>query len=133
MDALIAHKIPTKINMVVMDGQNTDEIISMAELTKDSNIDVRYIEEMPFNGTQNGSSSIHWNYKKIFDQLVMHYPKLMKLPDPANATANHYQVPGYSGKLGIIAAYSRTFCGSCNRIRLTSQGIIKTCLYDEVN
>src|SRR5690606_36002904 len=54
-----------------------------------------------------------------------------RIPDPENSTAFHYQVPGYHGKLGIIAAFSRTFCGTCNRIRLTAQGLLKTCLYDD--
>ena len=53
------------------------------------------------------------------------------IADPANATADHYQVPGFKGDVGIIAAFSRTFCGSCNRIRITAQGTLKTCLYDD--
>lgn len=51
--------------------------------------------------------------------------------DPANATAYHYQVPGYRGDIGVIAAFSRTFCGTCNRLRITAQGTLKTCLYDD--
>jgi cyclic pyranopterin phosphate synthase len=59
------------------------------------------------------------------------YPTLQKLKDPESSTAYHYQVPGYQGNVGIIAAFSRTFCGTCNRIRVTAQGTLKTCLYDE--
>jgi cyclic pyranopterin phosphate synthase len=55
---------------------------------------------------------------------------LEKLPDPPFSTSYNYKVPGHRGKIGIIAAYSRTFCGTCNRLRLTPQGILKTCLYD---
>jgi len=53
-------------------------------------------------------------------------PDIQNLPDPPNSTAQHYQIPGYRGNIGIIAAYSRTFCGSCNRIRITPKGMLKT-------
>ena len=60
----------------------------------------------------------------------MHYPTLQKTGDGPFSTSYDYQIPGYEGTLGIIAAFSRTFCGTCNRIRLTAQGVLKTCLYD---
>ncbi|MEO1652526.1 MAG: hypothetical protein AAFU64_03180 [Bacteroidota bacterium] len=53
------------------------------------------------------------------------------MEDAPHSTARHYQIPGFKGKVGIIAAFSRTFCGSCNRIRVTAQGQLKTCLYDD--
>lgn len=131
LEALIANKIPTKINAVVMEGKNIEDIIPLIELGKNQNIDIRFIEEMPFNGEGAHYAQLNWTYKKILSYIQTHYPELKKLPDPANATAYHYQVTGYQGKIGIIAAFSRTFCGTCNRIRITPQGILKTCLYDE--
>ena len=68
--------------------------------------------------------------KKILAHLTEHFPNIQKISDPANSTAAHYQIPGHQGTIGIIAAFSRSFCGSCNRIRLTPQGMLKTCLYD---
>ena len=53
------------------------------------------------------------------------------MPTRPGDTASHYTVAGHQGRLGIIAAYSRTFCGTCNRIRLTAEGGLKTCLYDQ--
>ena len=53
------------------------------------------------------------------------------MKDPVNSTALNYQVKGFKGTFGVIPAFSRTFCGTCNRIRLTAQGMLKTCLYDE--
>jgi len=53
------------------------------------------------------------------------------MSDPKNSTSLNYQVPGAKGSFGIIPAFSRTFCGTCNRIRLTPEGMLKTCLYDE--
>jgi molybdenum cofactor biosynthesis protein A len=131
LDALLAADIPTKINVVVMEGQNIEDIIPLIELGKNQNIDIRFIEEMPFNGEGAHYTQLNWTYKKILTYIQSHYPELIKLTDPANSTAYHYQVPGYSGKIGIIAAFSRTFCGTCNRIRITPQGTLKTCLYDD--
>ena len=123
--------IPVKINMVVMDGRNTQDIIPMAELTRDQGVQIRFIEEMPFNGTGVHPGSLRWNYRAIHEHLLTQYPGLSRLTDKPGATATSYQIPGYQGRLGIIAAFSRTFCGTCNRIRLTAQGVIKTCLYDQ--
>ena len=60
-----------------------------------------------------------------------HFPNIQKIPDPPYSTSHNYQIPNHKGQVGIIAAYSRTFCGTCNRIRLTPQGLLKTCLYDD--
>jgi molybdenum cofactor biosynthesis enzyme MoaA len=54
-----------------------------------------------------------------------------KVSDDPFSTANHYAIPGYRGNIGVIAAFSRTFCGTCNRIRVTAQGGLKTCLYGQ--
>jgi len=128
---LLEHGIPVKINAVVMDGKNIEDIVPLIELGKDHPVSVRFIEEMPFNGEGSHYTSLTWTYRKIVDYIKEHYPELEKIADPQNSTAYHYQVPGYSGNIGVIAAFSRTFCGTCNRIRITAQGELKTCLYDD--
>lgn len=128
---LIDAGIPVKINSVVMEGRNVEDIIPMIGLTKDQDVSVRFIEEMPFNGEGSHYPKLNWTYKKILEHIRSEWPDLEKLPDPPHATATSYKVPGYRGSIGIIAAFSRTFCGSCNRIRLTAQGMLKTCLYDD--
>jgi cyclic pyranopterin phosphate synthase len=130
-EQLLHHNIPVKINAVVMENKNIDDLLPMVELTKNQNVSVRFIEEMPFNGEGQHYAHLTWTYKKILEHLKQHYPTLQKVTDPEHATAYHYQVPGYTGNIGIIAAFSRTFCGTCNRIRLTAQGTLKTCLYDD--
>lgn len=130
LHALLDQDIPVKINAVVMDGKNTEDIIPMVELARNHSISIRFIEEMPFNGEGNHYPSLTWSYKKIHDYIKQHFPDLHKVPDPLFSTAYHYAIPGFRGNVGIIAAYSRTFCGTCNRIRVTSQGTLKTCLYD---
>ncbi len=128
---LVESEIPVKINAVVMDGKNIDDIIPLVELSRKNNVDVRFIEEMPFNGEGNHYPTLVWTYKKIIDYLKEHYPDLHKIPDPQFSTSYNYHVPGYKGNIGVIAAFSRTFCGTCNRVRVTAQGTLKTCLYDD--
>jgi molybdenum cofactor biosynthesis protein A len=128
---LIDEGFEVKINAVVMDGKNTEDIIPLTELTKNHNVSVRFIEEMPFNGEGLHYPKLEWNLHKILAELKANYPDLQKLKDAPSSTSYNYQVPGYQGNVGIIAAFSRTFCGTCNRIRLTAQGDLKTCLYDD--
>ena len=130
LEALLQHDIRVKINAVVMDGQNTDDLIPLAEMTQKIPVDVRFIEEMPFNVGDHVNTGPVWDYHRILDTLRMEWPDLEKIPDPPFSTSMNYRVPGYAGTLGIIAAWSRTFCGTCNRIRVTPQGVLKTCLYD---
>jgi len=131
LDQLLKHDIEVKINAVVMDGKNTGDILPLTELTKDLPISVRFIEEMPFNGDDHAYKGLEWDYVKIFSEIKGHYPDIEKLNDPAFSTSSNYQIPGHKGNVGIIAAYSRTFCGTCNRIRVTPEGVLKTCLYDD--
>ena len=129
-ESLLEHNVPTKINAVVMEGQNIEDILPLVELSRHQPVSIRFIEEMPFNGEGNHYPVLVWNHKKILEYLKAHYPDIKKIPDPPHSTSSNYQIPGFKGNVGIIAAYSRTFCGTCNRIRLTPKGTLKTCLYD---
>jgi molybdenum cofactor biosynthesis protein A len=131
LQQLLESRIPVKINAVVMEGKNIEDMVPMVELTKSNDVSVRFIEEMPFNGEGNHYAKLTWTHKRIFDYIKEHYPSVVKLPDAASSTSYNYQVPGHKGTIGIIAAFSRTFCGTCNRIRITAQGTLKTCLYDD--
>ncbi len=126
---LLQHNIPVKINTVVMAGKNTEDIILMADLTRTYPVSVRFIEEMPFNGSGSREPTPTWTYRQILEMLRQHFPAIRAIENPPHATASYYQIPGHLGTVGIIAAFSRTFCGTCNRIRLTAQGTLKTCLY----
>jgi cyclic pyranopterin phosphate synthase len=130
LDELLKYGIDVKINAVVMDGKNTQDIIPLVELTKELPVSVRFIEEMPFNGDGHIYTGLKWDYVRIIDEIKAGYPAMKKLEDSLYSTAYNYKVPGYKGSLGVIAAYSRTFCGTCNRIRITPEGELKTCLYD---
>jgi molybdenum cofactor biosynthesis enzyme MoaA len=112
-----------------MDGKNTQDIIPLVELTKELPVSVRFIEEMPFNGDV--YAGLTWDYNRILGTIKEKHIDIRKIPDTEYSTSYNYQIPGYKGSVGIIAAYSRTFCGTCNRIRITPHGELKTCLYDD--
>lgn len=130
LNALFESSIPVKINAVVMDGKNIEDIVPLVELGRHNAVDIRFIEEMPFNGEGSHYSRLEWTHVRILEHIREHYPSMIKVHDPEASTSSGYQVPGFAGKLGIIPAFSRTFCGTCNRIRVTAQGTLKTCLYD---
>lgn len=131
LDELLKHGIFVKINAVVIDGQNTEDLVPLAELTRHHPISMRFIEEMPFNGEGTHYPVLNWTYRRILQELQTNFAGIQALENEPFATAQEYQIPGYQGTIGIIAAFSRTFCGTCNRIRLTAQGSLKTCLYDD--
>lgn len=122
------YEIPLKINMVVMEGINTDEIIPISRLAENNPIEVRFIEQMPFNGN-GGLGKTRWNWEAILQVLKTHYPTLRGI-NQKDSTARVYRIPGFVGTLGIIGGYSRIFCSTCSRIRVTPRGLLKTCLYD---
>jgi cyclic pyranopterin phosphate synthase len=126
---LLGSDIKVKINMVVMKGKNVDDIYPMLELARHDNVGVRFIEEMPFNGTAGQGNQELWPMKSILAHISKKY-EFEKIPDAPSSTSYNYRINGFKGTFGIIAAFSRTFCGTCNRIRVTPQGELKTCLYD---
>lgn len=130
LDALLKNNIETKLNAVVMAEKNIVDIIPLAGLTKSLPISVRFIEEMPFNGEGIHMNSLPWDHIRILNTLREKFPDIQKIADPPFSTSYNYNIPGHKGNIGIIAAYTRSFCGSCNRIRVTPQGELKTCLYD---
>src|SRR5258707_282879 len=129
LENCLKNDIEVKINAVVMDGKNTQDIIPLVQLTKDLPVSVRFIEEMPFNGDGHIYNGLKWDYLRILEEITKEYPGIQKVPDALYSTSYNYKIPGHKGSVGIIAAYSRTFCGTCNRVRITPVGELKTCLY----
>lgn len=124
----VGASIKLKINCVVMRGLNDREIVSFVELCREKPIEVRFIEYMPFDGNK-------WNKGKMFSYQEMlavireKYPTLVKLDDHKNDTSKTYQVPGFKGRIGFITSMTHNFCGTCNRLRITSDGNLKVCLF----
>ncbi len=128
---LLALKMEVKINAVIMEHKNIADIIPFVAWTQHQNINVRFIEEMPFNGSGNTPENCVWNYQKILAHIKTQFPNIINLPSEKSGTSLNYKVKGFKGSFGIIPAFSRTFCGTCNRIRLTAKGEMRTCLYSE--
>ncbi|KAK6346401.1 hypothetical protein TWF730_010726 [Orbilia blumenaviensis] len=120
---------PLKVNCVVMNKLNVDEIPAFLAMTKDQPIEVRFIEYMPFTGNKWESGKMI-TYQAMLDQIRQSHPDLQKVQDHKNDTSKTYRIPGYKGKLGFITSMTHNFCGTCNRLRITSDGNIKVCLFD---
>ena len=120
-----------KLNAVVMHGMNETDILPLVNFTEKHPVSVRFIEEMPFNGFGLVEEKLFWDYRRILSHIKSEFPHIEEVPMAYGETSKNYHVPGFMGDVGIIAAFSRTFCGSCNRIRVTSLGQVKTCLYDD--
>jgi molybdenum cofactor biosynthesis protein A len=125
---LLQEGFEVKLNCVVADEKNIADIVPFIQLTEFHALSVRFLEEMPFNG-QDTFNLPRWNYQAIFEHILSHFPQVQKITDGANSTSINYKVPGYLGSFGIIPSFSRTFCGTCNRIRLSATGELRTCLY----
>ena len=127
---LINEGFNVKMNIVLINGFNNDEIIDFIELTRHLSVSIRFIEFMPFDGNA-------WNKEKlvtqeeILTQVDSHFgaTNLIKLEDESNLIARRYKIEGFKGEFGIISTVSNPFCDGCNRIRLTANGRIKNCLF----
>ncbi len=126
--ALLREGFDIKLNCVLSAAKNTADIIPFIELTKHHSLSVRFLEEMPFNGSDT-FDAINWSYQDIHHHISQHYDDILTLPNAPHSTSVNYAIPGYKGSFGIIPSFSRTFCGTCNRIRLSATGELRTCLY----
>ena len=130
--SLVDAGLDVKVNCIVLDGQNTDRLLDFVALTRKLPVDVRFLEEMPFNGSTPAgqAAGIAWDHRRILEHVRAAYPTLQRVPTTRpGQTAVDYALPGHAGRVGIIASYSRTFCGTCNRIRVNAKGELRTCLY----
>lgn len=125
---LLSEDFEVKLNCVVSAAKNVEDIIPFVELTRNHPLRVRFLEEMPFNGSSE-FDELNWNHKNIYNYIANSYPEIISLENEPNSTSENYRIAGYKGSFGIIASFSRTFCGTCNRIRLSATGELRTCLY----
>jgi GTP 3',8-cyclase len=123
---------PVKINMVVMRGINDDEIEDFARLTIEHPWHVRFIELMPVGEM----ASLTMEHVVPSDEILARLSKVGALaadagPARGNGPAAYYRFAGAPGRVGVITPMSHTYCGDCNRVRLTADGRLRTCLYGE--
>lgn len=118
--------INTKINCVLIGGFNDDEILDFAKFAQDNDYDVRFIELMPIGEGQNMDSKAFISNQKILDTI----PDLIK--SETDGVSKSYKFKNKKGSIGLISPLSNSFCKSCSRIRLTSDGKIKPCLHSDL-
>ena len=119
-----------KINMVVMRGVNDDEILDFAALTINKPFNVRFIEYMPTLKEKNWQSLMVPG-DELLKRLSERYRMQKVTHEALDGPAVNYQIQGAVGKLGFITPISSHFCQDCNRIRVTSSGAVKSCLFDD--
>ncbi|MDJ0622186.1 MAG: GTP 3',8-cyclase MoaA [Desulfocapsaceae bacterium] len=124
----IERNIPIKVNSVVMEDTKDSEIADLVGLGKKDSVTVRFIEKMPFSGADHIAKMDNGN---LLDRLRKIFPEMVEEHADIPSTARVFTLPGYQGKLGVIEGNSRHFCRSCNKVRITPTGILKTCLYDD--
>jgi len=130
MEALEKSSMNLKLNVVVQSGINTNEITDFVRLTKEKDIAVRFIEEMPFNGKGQREMQEAWNYNKILNEIKSEFD-VSGIQSEKSSTSRNFSIENHKGYVGIIPAFTRTICGDCNRIRITSTGTFKNCLFDD--
>jgi cyclic pyranopterin phosphate synthase len=123
-------KIKLKINCVMMRGLNDHQLLPFVEMTQSEDLEVRFIEYMPFGGNKWNKKKM-MSYEDMLDAIRAKHPDIARLKDARNDTSKTWQVPGFAGRVGFITSMTHNFCGSCNRLRITSDGNLKVCLHGE--
>ena len=113
---------PVKVNTVLIGGFNDAEIPAFVEMTRETPVELRFIELMPMGGEFGKEAYLPGQI--VLDRV----PELKPLPENGGV-ARLYRLPGGAGRVGLISPLSRHFCGTCNRLRLTSEGNLKPCLH----
>ena len=119
---------PLKVNCVLMRGFNEDQIIPFGMFAREEGVTVRFIEFMPLEEGRTWSPDTVVTLDEILARMAEYRP-LVEIPHARSETARRYRFDDGVGEIGIIAPVSHPFCGHCSRIRITSDGKIRTCLF----
>lgn len=130
IDSFIDRGYHVKVNMVVMNEINMNEVVDFVNWTKNEPVHVRFIEFMPFPGNAWKPEKLI-SFEEIIEEIKNLYPNIVKLEDHPNETTKKFQVPGHKGTFAVISTMSEPFCSGCNRLRLTSDGKLRNCLFSK--
>ena len=132
LDAAIdAGLAPIKLNCVIMRGQNDDELIEFAMLTKRRPIYVRFIEVMPVRENVELQRDTYVSSEEILERISVN-GELQAVPGPqGNGPARYFAFPGAMGAVGVISPLSHDYCETCNRVRLSADGRLRLCLFGD--
>ena len=119
---------PVKVNCVLLRGFNEDQIIPFGKFAREEGVVLRFIEFMPLEEDRVWSPNVVVTLDEILERMSEYLP-LVEIPHARSETARRYRFEDGLGEIGIIAPVSHPFCGHCSRIRVTSDGKIRTCLF----
>lgn len=122
---------PVKINVVVMRGVNDDELVDFAALTLKYPLHVRFIEYMPIGVASTWSGDKVVTEAEILERISSALGKLESVVAQSSGPARLFSLPEAPGRIGVIAAMSNHFCATCNRIRVTADGLLRPCLLSD--
>jgi cyclic pyranopterin phosphate synthase len=122
---------PVKVNCVLLRGFNDGQIERFAEFSREEGVIVRFIEWMPLEEDRSWKRETVVSMDEIVRRLNGYRPLVELPPNAASETARRFTFEDGVGEIGIIAPVSRPFCGHCSRVRLTSDGKIRTCLFSQ--
>ena len=120
---------PVKVNCVLLRGFNEDQIVEFARFSREEGVVVRFIEFMPLEEDRVWSPDVVVTMDEILEKLNQFRPVRELPPNALSETARRYTFDDGKGEMGIIAPVSHPFCGHCSRVRLTSDGKLRTCLF----
>ena len=119
---------PVKVNCVLLRGFNEDQIIPFGMFAREESVILRFIEFMPLEEDRTWTPEVVVTLDEILERMAEYRP-LIEIPHARSETARRYRFDDGVGEIGIIAPVSHPFCGQCSRIRITSDGKIRTCLF----
>lgn len=122
---------PVKVNCVLLRGFNDDQIVPFAQFARDEGVIVRFIEFMPLEEDRLWTPETVIPVRELLEHLGTFRPVVPLEANALSETAKRYTFDDAVGEIGIIAPVSQAFCGHCSRIRLTSDGKIRTCLFSQ--
>ena len=127
-EAQVAGFTPMKVNAVVERGANDDEILDLVRYGRDNNVEVRFIEFMPLDATNEWERNKVVSQDEIVATIAAEFP-LELMPARGAAPADRWRFLDGKGTVGVIPSVTHPFCGDCDRVRLTSDGQFRTCLF----
>ena len=129
IDAAIAAGFdPVKVNVVAMRGLNDDELVDFATFGREKGVTVRFIEVMPLDAQQEWSRDKVLTADEIVERIGAVYP-LEPFDVRGNQPAERFRYADGQGEIGVVASVSRSFCSTCDRVRLTAEGMFRNCLF----
>jgi cyclic pyranopterin phosphate synthase len=131
MDAAeAAGLVPLKVNVVILRGVNDDEILDFAAFARETGRIVRFIEFMPLDAQGQWDKTQLVAGREIFERVSAVWP-LEATESGGSAPAERFRFADAGGEIGLISSVTQPFCGSCNRLRLTSDGALRNCLFSD--